>query len=235
MGSVSPPGGGDPYASGLLHYWKMNEATGQTRVDLGSLGRDLGDVGTVPLDTDGPFGYNAHCQSSGVKLLRWTQADAEVGFDHSESFTLSLWFYVDRDILSSSDDLFRTLAAGPVTGLDSSWDSNAGGRFRNQVLQGGNHYTGNPAEDAWCHMTMRHTKGVSWTTQINGEAYPSGDQALGVIVGPAINITISGNPTAPLGSDFKVCEVAVWDWALTDADVAALYNGGSGRVIEVEV
>jgi len=232
MGLNDPPvSSGDPFAIGLVHYWKCNEGTGQTRVDSGSIGQDLPDKnGDCALEAAGPFGYCVVTSATGPKMLH--KNGSGTFWDHSSDWTMGFWVYIDSGVLASGDDAITGDTETAIS-IRHQYTTTSTRSIRGQLLTGGSKYTDTLDDTAWSYVVIKYESGTLYISK-NGEAFGAGDSSVTPVAGSTSRFAVGGYSfTGTANGDFKFAEIAVWNRGLTDSEVATMYNGGSGREITV--
>jgi hypothetical protein len=207
----------------------MNDAANGTRLDLGSHGADLTDVNSnVGVGTSSPFGYEAITASAGPARLQNTTGTI---WAHNSPFTIQFWFYLDTGVISNGEDMCHT---DDEAGYGSLYEftTTVTRSIRGQLLTGGSRYAGTLNDTAWNHVMFIYSTVNGWGSTYNGSAI-GWDASASPGDPNDTRVAFGGNIFANNGSDYKFAEIAVWNYAFVQDDVAALYAAGAGRVIEV--
>ena len=198
--------------AGLIHYWKLEEASGNIRLD--SVGTDnlSEQIGTVG-QTAGKHGNAAN----------WVPS---TGFLSNGLFSLlfsplscALWINVDN-LPASNANILALNGDDPDPQVRIT---NTG----NLILFNG--ATGDIVTmsagtlDAW-HLVVITVLGTAWKMSIDGGIFNSGT---GNNLSAVHGITF-GEPTT---LDAAIDELAIWNRVLTQQEVTSLWNSGNGRFL----
>lgn len=226
--SVSQDTAGSPdLDTGLVGYWPLNETTGVRYDSKGSTDLDRAFGSTVyPSSVSGKQSNAARFTGSAQYLSNLTPASDLQYNDHD--LTVSCWvrivdnisnsFYIARSYISSFQQPWALLYSGSSQRF--SFASSGG------ALAVANSF-GAPSLNTWYHVT------ATWDVS-------SKTATIRVNDGPSDSDTGTGLPISSGGAHFYVYsvtgttdevnldELAVWNIVLSDAQIEALYNSGTG-------
>ena len=218
--NVAPVEGSSPLADGLIAYYPLD----------GDFEDKVGDadgfaVGTAPIEfTEGGFGQGIDLD--GVDQYVSTPVETEDRFDFSDDtgFTVSAWFRVD-----SFDKNWQAIV---TKGEGSNWRIHRQGDTNNLgPVAGAGDFVGNPVDvndGALHHVVITNVPGESTNFYLDGVLNES--RGPGVPSGNDFPMMIGENADGGgNGRTFNglIDEVAVWDRALTDGEVAMIFDGPS--------
>ncbi len=199
--------------SGLLAHWKMNEESG-SRADSSGHGHTLTDNNSVGYAV-GKLGNAAEFVFSSSQTL----VNAGLPMTGLPAASFSGWFKS-----TGSRDLSCALTLGAASddfcGIQIYPKANGGHLYMTVATIGANYdYT----VGEWLHIAVSMGGGL-YKVFLNGELAASGE---GI---PNFNTdgVIFGNDNENRYNEGLVDSVSVWNRALSDEDVAALYNSGDG-------
>lgn len=211
--NLSATGGGGgglpvPFDS-LVHYWKMEEASGNARSDsVGSLSL-VEAVDPVSRGT-GIHNFAANVSDNRILTAEWTEP---------LSFSVSLWFKTEGSLTDPSEILFKN-------GINFSFDlltSAGNGKviwYLTDSLIPLEYSSGSDFGD-W-HLVVAGWTGSASFLSVDGGAVVSTLQSHT----PANNTMAVYNGTS--GVPVLVDEVGFYNRALGPSDIAILWNGGAG-------
>lgn len=226
---IVPP---DPIYTTLLGWWQLEEASGQMRLDS----HDGLHAEETPVAVGQAAGKHGNAASfDGTAYLRVPTTEALQGWSSdSVSWSGALWFYPTR---SFPEGLIALYDSG-ASGSNRSWMlylQNLGVHllsFRT-VSSSDLVYTETAATlNAWNLATFRYNHatrkiGVSLNGGVWVEASIADDMRLGAY--PLIIGSFNNQVTSQTFQG-RIDSAALWrDYALTDDDLAWLWNGGAGR------
>lgn len=225
-------GGGGSLAAGLIGYWKLEEATGASRLDASGNGHSLTDLSGATPRVGGIIG-NGISANAGTNALS-SSADLRLP---AGDFTVSAWVNPTSLAGGADAETGRGFLAYHNNDQPGDWAlgvQTTGGIVVNRWLTPGADPVGRlvaassgVAESAWSHIVVRCAAGV-YTIFKNGASVAFTTGALD---------TGWGNSLFSLGRAYTggswwwnglVDEVGIWGVALSNAQVAQLYNGGAG-------
>lgn len=220
-----------PKMGNLIAYWKMDEASwngtaGEVR-DSSANGNHGTAAGAVITTSKAGLGNAASLNGTSTYI----EVPDSAGLDLSGPFTISAWVNpvnpgAESEIIqkgtASDCQNYGLLLPGSrqLTALSSnacSWSYAA--------------ISASVALNQWQHIAITYN-GTNITYYVNGNGPAKKDSKAWGNIG-AVNsgsLVIGGGP-AQQAQDFfggKIDEVGIWNTALTDAEIADLYNGGSG-------
>ena len=229
--SVASPKGTDQFSDtvnvydltdNLLAYWNFAEASGDRADALGTY--NLTDNDTVEA-VAGHIGNGATFAGAAEKL---TQATLDLS--GKTEFTLSAWV----ELGVGSQVYFATVASAlSCVGLVSSGPHTnaltvyigAASAFFDSVLSGAG---------TWDHVVFRYD-GAQSTNATKLRAWVNGVETAATVIIGTIPTLLGGAAGFDVGWDGagtysvgSVDELAVWDRALSETEIDALYNGGTG-------
>jgi hypothetical protein len=220
--SLTPP---VALLTGLSHYWPLDEATGQNRldpigwVDLWQRDAGSGWAGSVP-QVAGKVGSAAYFDGTMVGLVGPNSLD----WDGTADFTLSGWFYfnegyMDNPTIFAVDDYFRVnISDGlgvmrAMLNCEAGWASATTGFFTVPV-------------DIWTHFAVVH-QGATLRIYQNGNL-----EVTAAITGTPLSATLCSVHVGCESEDQtfggSLDEIGLWQRALSVAEVSQLYNNGDG-------
>ena len=208
-------------------YYKLDESSGavidatgiQNGVNYGATAGQTGKINTAY-----SFGYGDY-----INLTNNT------GIVPTENFTISLWIYPTA--LPAGNGGGLVTKGSDVAGNDSYLLFIEGGAlprfvYYNQsgTIGSGLMATTNLVNNSWYHVLVKKsgTNATMWIngTKIDEEIYPLGSPRTSAIE------TMIGAYGAGVGTYYSfngtIDEVGLWNRSLTDAEIAQLYNSGSG-------
>lgn len=222
-------------------YWSMDETSSNSRLDANSVSQwdEVLGVG-VPSTTTAKFGTRAAGPDFRAGYL---QANSNGAVHPSGSFSLALWLNFASDLhqqahiltaISSGNDRFW------------QWDHldtvNDPARFRFIVRNSANtadtlHELSHvPTTDTWIFLAVKYDAAAQVIgMSLNGAPFGTTAHTGGLRTGKTFPTCIgkqSGEATSIIAGRGQIRKdhLAYWDgYALTDADISFLYNGGAGR------
>ena len=220
---------------GLIAHWRLDETTG-TRVDATGHGYDLTPVGTVgtvagKINNAADFtSTGSYLMTSAPPTLTGRAASFAFWFKTKSGMTGGYGSYVDvfggGDNVANAFNLFITAGGGrPAGGI--LFGVNYTGGTKSNVT------TGAWADLAW-HLCVSVADGVAFKIYIDGSPVSTipdfGDGDLSTLTGDFTAMSeLHVNGYADWASSpVTLDSLSIWNRALTDAEVAALYNGGAG-------
>ena len=230
---------------GLKAYWKMNDSSGKLLNTASSQGNTA--LSGSDLTVSGTTGYGVTGHVSGVNAYSFTNADGNKAVaDNSASdwnfltnsgnkFTITLWLKLDSNNVnadfigtgnSGSND-FAIRYRGAVSDKKFAiFFSNEGEKITS---------TSTTLTDTNWHFYM-----IQYDDSVGTLRFQKDNLTVEEFTG--LNLTSTGNPTTALsfgdsntstsetGGDMQ--EVTVWDRYLTTAEIAQIYNSGSGAELQ---
>jgi hypothetical protein len=211
-----------PFTTGLLAHWRMDESSGTTVGD--SAGAHAGTASNTTIVT-GKFG-NARSFNGSTSKITINTAVNYAGSTYSISAWVrpTSWNSLVSTILHKEGQYTLSFnASGRLSYADSSmWSYAFFGGF------------GNAALGSWHHVVLVRS-GPTVTLYLDGSQLISKPFGGDIVAGPQAEIigcyTTTGCTTLSPGPGFagRIDDVAMWSRALSGAEVAYLYNGGTGR------
>ena len=223
--------------SGLLAWWKFEEATGSTRYDM-AFGRALVPVGDPVVTVQGVLG-------NGASLSFNTRLEIENFVDSSRDFSVSLWIKVTDGSFNGFVDtpVFYSDGANPFGSFAIGTDKD--GKIFAQFFGGKILMPAAATLNAWYHLVFvrRGTVSELWVngalfgTNTPVEAVDSSFGASGRFPTFQSNLYVgsgyypdSGGFSPPLPPFVgAVDELAVFGYAVSAADIVRFYNGGAAQ------
>jgi len=218
---ASSGGGSNGLLTGLVSYWKLDEASG-TRVDShGS--KDLTVLGTVSSATG--VISNALSLSGAGAAIRANDVVSGSG-----DMSISLWFNSPTSSANSAINAILVLGNVSIAGSQFYWCIESGGTLWGRFHGGNTRSYGTGLDDSnWHHLLIVKPSGVS-SAGIN--LFVDGASVTGSFTGTTtLNV---GTDDFRVGGDSiryftgSVDECAAWNVALGATDAANLYNSGNG-------
>lgn len=213
--------------TGLVAYWKFEEASGNARADWTGRGNTLAEDGGAVARTTGVKSF-ATVLASGF-LSRANTADVQLGnFD----FTLAAWFQMASDHVARTCIFMGKFLFGGERGYRFQCVDD--GTIRFIACANGTDYTEHNSDatysnTAWNLAVVRYNATTdALRVYLNG-VEKSFVWADGIFATPSIKFCV-GADTDGAGnqSNHTQDESAIWTRYLTDQEVAAFYNGGLG-------
>lgn len=220
--------------TGLVAYWKLNEASNTSRLDSSGNGNTLTDHGSnVATTASGQLG-------SGLSLAASTSAYLEVAdtnLPHGDSdLTISTWIWLN----SGNAGTYAVVAKNgfsPNLGWIMQYNAGTGRLAWIASMNGTSAATVCPSfdgatisADAWHHYVVWYrasddTMGLYIDNVSRGSCAPGGS-----FFDQRTNYTVGGSPLSatPRMWPGKIDEVAIWSRVLSASEVAALYNAKNG-------
>ncbi|MBK1832912.1 LamG-like jellyroll fold domain-containing protein [Roseibacillus ishigakijimensis] len=233
----------------LVAHYTFDESSGQTAADSAGTPQNL-------TTTNGTVAWTTGQMGGAIDLT----ADVMVANDaigNGNNFTISIWVNEAsgqtgyRGIFTTGADFVDNTSGDPIVpgGGEDNWGINVEGtrqadmRYNNPTV-GSSHGVDVPAfeQNVWQHLVMTFAgDGVSST----GGVYLNGN-LIATITQPTFNDLSynAGGQIWQLGTDRNndsrrftglVDDLAIWDEALSDEQITALYNGGLAGLNAAEV
>lgn len=203
--------------TGLIAWWDLHEAQGTPRDDDTGLAPSLLETGGQVGSASGLLGNAAQFTGAGTNYLSatWTPSQAS-------AFSLSAWvkpatILTNNYVLSITSANGATIYAGLAYALASS-----NGIFR---VSGGNVAPANGISSGWNHMVGIYD-GVNAKYYWNGALLASAAKTGADLSNAALVCVGAQGSTSALSGLAQLC--GVWNRALSDGEIAQLYNGGYG-------
>ena len=216
-------------SSGIISYYKFDDATGTTAVDVE--GRDdftVADSWTVDGIINGAYDQSGQAYQ--------TQAGSVLGSMHGDNEAISMSFWVKRvgADWQTTDSLWSNDGAGVDANGECVFEMASPGGWKldcrdDTSLKGNDNLNGIPANGEWVFIVVTINSSHS-------QVYINGTQdvtklALSNFVWDNTNplqlFTQSGNAAYQL-DDAYVDEIGIWNRTLTHDEVDELYNSGAG-------
>jgi hypothetical protein len=204
---------GSSLLTGLVSYWKLNETgAGANAVDEKGLNTLTNNSATT--NQSGKLGTSFSFASASTSNLD----TSATSYNLTSAFTISIW------VKTSSSGLYKFAVSnytdpdGWCMGMDDSGhlDFEVGSAYVTSVA------TINT--NAWVHLVGVWSGGAV-TAFVNGTK--STGSSVASVSYPSNHFKI-GNREASYYWDGNLDEVGIWNRALTDGEVASLYNSGTG-------
>lgn len=205
--------------SGLVSYWKLDEASGATRADSVG-GNDLADpAGENVAQAAGKILQAASFAGTSTNVLQNDALDLPTG-----SFTVSCWVN-----LADAGGLVTALAAHGVTASTRAWFL----RYNSVNLQfvvsadgtadSATVAAGTLSNNTWAHVVAWHDSGGGAV----GICVDGGEAVTTAYAGGRFAAAVFGLASAA-DAGFLIDELGIWSRVLTAGERAQLYNGGAG-------
>lgn len=217
----------------LEAFWKLEEASGATRLDETANSYDLSDTGTV-VQQAGKLG-NAASFDTGNRYLQ-VASTGTFNFGANADFMIAGWIYLD-DKASS-----YTFWSKDESTADRGWHvrySSGPDRFTFAYSDDGSTLNtehadilGSPSASTWYFIVAYHD-GVNDEVgiSVNGGAFDTASHSLGINQSLQ-EFTVGGHwssTTLINRAKGDTDAVGIWSRILTTAELSTLYNGGNGR------
>jgi hypothetical protein len=223
--------------NGLVAYWKMDEvADGTTPVDRTDSwvnGITLVDTAAATDDNPGKLGNAAEFETGESNTM--AVATDHASLDFTSSFSVSLW------ARKETASVLEYLVSKWNTGSQRSWNINcsAANVFGFAMsTDGGNTAVVTASATTFGSVTINtyyHIVATFDDTANEMKIYVNGTPDTATQTGTPFNSTqpvkVSGHTTTSSLFDGRIDEVAIWNRAITSAEVAELYNSGTGYEI----
>ena len=245
-----------PLGDGLKAYWHLDESSGTTATnDAGEItgNSSIGTAGNLTLtdvtlaQSGSPTNFGTNADFDGSTSMGECGAGTEANFNFlHDGSDWSVSFWAKMDATGSNQHIIDNKGAvgDYENGLDIRTMTTARWRVVG-TLDAGYYVIRNTSDNYIPDTTNFHHYVMTWdnsTTTVtfyrdganketgSGSSGASGtaDEPL-VICGHAYDSASSIAKTGTLNG--KVCELAIWNTVLTDAQVSRIYNGGDGRLL----
>lgn len=210
----------------LVSYWKLDEASGNAADSVGS--NTLTNNGTTPY-VAAKIGNGISVDGSGSKYLSITDA-AQTGLEFGTgAFTISVW--IKKAVTGSDMNVVNKIDNATAGNGYSLQVTNSGSKITFGVADTGSNASaqGTITDDTnWHHLVGRRTAAGLLAVFVDGVKTEPGTTFTG---------SVNGSPAFALGRQADrninyfngvIDEAGVWSRALSDAEVASLYNSGNG-------
>ncbi|MEM8994837.1 MAG: LamG-like jellyroll fold domain-containing protein [Acidobacteriota bacterium] len=225
-------------AGGPILEWRLDEAAGDVVLDTSGNGRDGAVGGDVVLGAPGLSGRGASTAGTGTSGGSTADAILTPDFAPDDSYlaaSVALWYRLD---VIHDGYLFAWGGSfNDPDHLSAYLDPQTGLRFRardaadtSSVLQ-----VSPPgfADGGWHHVVLV-TDADGSRAYFDGDLVASGTMGRGVVT-PRDVFAVGSNERGTFGIEATFDEVAVWDRALGDAEVAALFGAQASVPLTVDV
>jgi len=220
----------DPITGNLVAYWPLEESSGN-RLDLVSsiIANPVSDQGRVA----GKYNYGLYCNATGRLVVTNTVLD--IATLVTSSFSAFAWAKTSATSQQLIFECAGTAFGGSGNGGAALWQRNDSGYVMNARLwdssaasiadiksaaayNDGNYHLFGMVYDSSAPLLK------VWTDNVNASVVPS------AAVGNNYNDAGIGGENSSGGSKWgdAIDEFSLWDIALNDTQVAALYNSGTG-------
>jgi len=236
---------GNGLLNGLLVYWPLSEESGN-RADLHSNGYTLTEGGTLGADT-GLVYPKAAVFAAGADnyLTRALAGCALINFSAATPFTIAVWCYPTafdtgadaptyyRQILNMN--LASPFGGGYLLQSTTTLDATHYSAYVQIGKTGGpppfSHHTGMPlgfVANAWHLVAITHNANV-FVYYMNGNTETDTNEiAFTAASGGELSIGIRSPSTPTQNYDGRLGPIAMWNRALSVAQLNAFYNAGAG-------
>lgn len=229
---------GNGLLTDLLAYYKLDEASGDA-LDAHTGAKDLTDTNTVGAATgkiNGGRDFEADTNEYFVRTdADFNMASAGVAID----FTMSAWVNLETndETTSYGRGIFSYLTAESI----GNWAVSIRGGATNKIYlyhwessgadaDGRKAFSSTLSTSTWYHIVARRSSGT-YTVWVNG-ASQTADTSLTTDSGWGTRNAVMGSMWIGGGSNYVldgiIDELGIWKRALSDSDIATLYNSGSG-------
>ena len=205
----------------LISWWELNETSG-TRVDAhGSY--DLTDNNTVGNGT----GKQGNCADFIATNSEYLSSGTGFGTALGSSvttFSMSFWF--NADITSGNDGI---LSIGNFSNTQGEFNVHLSSNNLTTLFDNGASTSsfGHSDTTNWHHYAVSYN-GSSYTIWLDNVKKHTAVSFSNTLNFSGLKMILGGYYNTPYTYDGLLDEVGVWDKALSDAEVAELYNSGSG-------
>lgn len=223
--AAAPPAEGllTTLLTGLECYWKLNEATGATRVDSHGV-EDLSDNGGM-VQAAGKL--TSSCVSAAGKwLTRASTRNIQLG---NQDLTFSVWAYPTSEEGNAVIFSKGSVADIPAIEMSVTYDADRHGAFELWQASSLQRLSGDVlTKDAWNHI-------VAWQDvannligiQVNGGTPVTAARTKTPLAGGTA-LSIGAYADNQYNFPGRICELGIWKRVLTADERAALYNAGAG-------
>lgn len=194
----------------LSEYWPMQEAVGNSRVDVVNLVNFTETTGTVD-STTGKNGNAANWAPSTGTL------DSSIGLgDFGGTWTVSFWINIDNapgaTILVQGGSGSENIEIHLTSGRELRFETTSDGLLLSSAAL---------ALDTWHHVCMTLSGAATWTVYINGSS-----------IGSAMPTNPPDDAAIILGTvtdlDAAIDEYGIWTRVLSGTEISNIWNGGTG-------
>jgi hypothetical protein len=225
------PGPSNGLLSGLVAFWRMEEASGAAADAHGDY--DLTDNNSdIGQDTSNKkLGSAARVVSSAAAATRLTRASSDAAFN-AAAFTVAGWFRItaltgDYQYIVAKDDVSAWNKAGfwlrynPAVGLEFGVSDVSWGDYDQVTVSV-------PSLDTWVHFACGNDGSVNWLRINNGSASTVAQASMYANSAPLTIFGKADNTSADQVHRGQIDAVGFWSRKLTDGQLTALYNDGDG-------
>lgn len=202
-----------PQQESLIHYWKLNEAANSGRADSIGSSHFIENLDTVPSSV----GINGNGAGQTINDDDLSSTGVPLGIGNNKTFT----FWLNMDTLPATKcGVFRYANFNyPVIEIFGDDDTIRFTMNTSTVVISIPY----PSLDAW-HMFALVTEGATWKVSVDGGTFTTGAgfSLSNVDLGVEIVFVTTDLFTGIMD------ELAIWNTALSQSEVAALWNGGAG-------
>lgn len=216
----------------LVSYWKLEEASGIRSDSVGV--NHLTDNNTVT-QAAGKIGNAAAFAAASNEYLSISNA-AQVGLGFTSSFSISAWFYITSLPNSSTGIVCKGASVGTEGGYAIVLVDSANDLLRFIVSDGTNNrlvqhtFTGAITTGVYHHVVAWYdASNNSLSIQVDGGTVVSGTPAGSAPITTTTEFRMGRYTNTLNDLEGRMDEVAAWSRALTSAERASLYNGGTGN------
>ena len=231
--------------SGLTSYWRFDETSGSSAAD--AVGSVDGTLSAGSFDASGKHDY---CYYNSAGAAKGVNLGNNYGFESNEAFSWSTW--VKRDSINNWNYIVcKTMTTNATTGIEMKFNNFTSTYVRNSPMFflincywaadcGSLRFNGVVSDIAcdntgvWYHIVYTYDGNSGSTSGMN--IYVDGVKSTCAVYGASLSGSIiNTNPICIGGADNsaqaligRVDEVGVWNRELTQTEVTALYNSGTG-------
>jgi hypothetical protein len=204
---------------GPYDYWECEEDSFPVLDSMSQVNFTSGSLNRVA----GKIGY-------GLALDSYMETGTTTRFQFSGSFTIRFWYYEDGSLSQLSllandagDESFRIRAnnaPGDNGIIFSMFDSGNTGFDLNPT-------SGTALGAGWHRVIVWYEHGVGMGAKIDNDASVTLAQTGGIYATPGNRLYMHVSSTPASGC--KIDEISIWNQILTESEMLADWNGGSGR------
>ncbi len=235
--------GGGGLIKGLVGYFKLDETSGprENIMGRGLAGRittmtDNNTVGSLEghVSRSGSTGVAANFIRGNSEYLSVAAADVDGLNPGAESFTLSAWVYINSASQYVNQNIYGLWKSSGNQRSYKLWYDGGTQKLRFYYSQNGTSSlylatTGAISADTWYQSLIRYD-GATLGFYIDNS---SADSIAGVstLYSSSADFILGGTADASNYLNGRLDNLALWERALTDEEMASLYNSGAGTIL----